>query len=72
MQVSRLSSPTATPDPLQWLKDTDPARRALGGLVGSADGGFWIDYLQPSANGLSPQLAKACYGPTAAAAAPCR
>jgi len=57
MQVSRLTSPTATPDPLQWLNDTDPSRRALGGLV-AAGGGFWIDYLQPSANGLSLKLAK--------------
>jgi len=58
MQVSRLTSPTATPDPLQWLGDTDPSRRALGGLVAASGGGFWIDYLQPSATGLSLQLAK--------------
>jgi hypothetical protein len=58
MQVSRLSSPTAAPDPLQWLAGTDPARRALGGLVPAGSDGFWIDYLQPASNGLELKLAK--------------
>ncbi|MEK8033665.1 hypothetical protein AACH06_22815 [Ideonella sp. DXS29W] len=57
MRVSRLATPTSTPDDLQWLSGTDPARRALGGLVPSG-GGFWIDYLQPAANGLELKLAK--------------
>jgi hypothetical protein len=57
LQVSRLTSPTATPDPLQWLNDTDPTRRALGGLVpGGAS--YWTNYLMPSGSGLALQLAK--------------
>jgi len=58
MQHARLSTPAAAPDTLQWLADTDPTQRALGGLVGASDG-FWMNFIQPAANGgLSLQLAK--------------
>ena len=57
MQVSRLGTPTATPSNLQWLSGTDPAQRALGGLVPASDG-FWLNYLQTVNGTLTLQLAK--------------
>lgn len=58
MQVGRLSTPTAAPSYLQWLGDTDPATRALGGMVPASDG-FWINYIQSDNGNLSLRLAKA-------------
>ena len=57
MQVARLATPTSTPNMLQWLGDTDPAQRALGGLVPASDG-FWLNYVQSTNGVLSLQLAK--------------
>lgn len=57
MKVARLSRPTAAPSDLQWLTNTDPAQRALGGLVPAGDG-FWLNYIQSSSGNLSLQLAK--------------
>jgi hypothetical protein len=58
MQVSRLDSPTTAPNALQWLGGTDPARRALGGMVPASDG-FWVNYIAPtSGSGLALNLAK--------------
>jgi len=57
LQVARLGTPTSTPDNLQWLADTDPAQRAIGGLVPASDG-FWVNYFQSNNGVLSLQLAK--------------
>ena len=57
MQVARLTTPTAAANNLQWLSGTDPAQRALGGLVPASDG-FWLNYIQSSNGTLSLQLAK--------------
>lgn len=57
MQVARLTTPTAAASNLQWLPGSDPAQRALGGLVPTADG-FWLNYFQNTSGTLSLQLAK--------------
>jgi hypothetical protein len=57
MQVARLATPTAAPTRLQWLGGSDPARRALGGMVRAADG-FWINYIADENGRLTLKLAK--------------
>ena len=57
MQVARFATPTSAASNLQWLSNTDPAQRALGGLVPASDG-FWLNYFQTSNGVLSLQLAK--------------
>lgn len=56
MQYAHMTTPTATQNTLQWLNDTDPSQRALGGIV-PVRNGFWLDYLEPSGNALSLKLA---------------
>lgn len=57
MQYAHMAAPAATQNTLQWLNDSDPTQRALGGLV-PAKGGFWLDYLEASGGTLSLKLAK--------------
>ena len=57
MQVARFSSSTAAASSLQWLSGTDPAQRALGGLV-PATGGYWLNYMQTSGGAVALKLAK--------------
>ncbi len=57
MQYAHMAAPAARQDTLQWLNDTDPSQRALGGLV-SASNGFWLHYIEPAGGKLSLKLAK--------------
>lgn len=57
MRVSRLASPTAAPDSLQWLSNSDPTQRALGGLVPASEG-FWLNYVEASGSALALKLAR--------------
>jgi hypothetical protein len=57
MQHARLSTPSAAPNSLQWLTNTDPTQRALGGLVSAGDG-FWMDFIQFDNGTPSLKLAK--------------
>ncbi|BCM05577.1 hypothetical protein [Ralstonia pseudosolanacearum] len=57
MQYVHMAAPAARQDTLQWLSNTDPSRRALGGLV-PAGNGFWLNYIEPAGGKLSLKLAK--------------
>ncbi|MBT0570146.1 hypothetical protein KIK84_07405 [Curvibacter sp. CHRR-16] len=57
MQVARLSTSTASANNLQWLSNTDPATRALGGMVPVTDG-FMMNYLDSTSGSLKLKLAK--------------
>lgn len=57
MRLARLASPTAAVSTLPWLDGSDPAQRALGGLV-PATGGFWMSYIQSTGGSLNLQLAR--------------
>ena len=45
MQLALLNTPAAQPVRQQWLTETDPASRALGGIVAAPDSGFWMNYI---------------------------
>jgi hypothetical protein len=57
MQVARLATPTSGPNDFQWLANTEPTRRALGGLVPGADG-FWLNYVDDESGTLALRLAR--------------
>lgn len=56
MQVARFNG-TAAVGNLRWLDETDPARRALGGLV-PATSGHWLNYIADNAGTLVLKLAQ--------------
>ncbi|CAM3670250.1 hypothetical protein VA7868_00215 [Vibrio aerogenes CECT 7868] len=56
MRIARMTS-TAQADYSTWLNNTDPSKRALGGIV-PTDDGFWMNYIQTENNALVLKLAK--------------
>ena len=57
MQVARFAGTSSNASSLQWLSGTDPAQRALGGLVPTS-GGHWLNYIESSGGKLVLKLAK--------------
>ncbi|KHK49865.1 hypothetical protein PI87_24245 [Ralstonia sp. A12] len=57
MQYAHMATPAGVRDTMQWLNDTDPSQRALGGLV-PVSGGFWLNYIELVNGTLSLKLAK--------------
>jgi hypothetical protein len=57
MRTARLATPTSTSSTLQWLDGSDPAQRALGGLVPTT-GGHWLNYIESVGGKLVLKLTK--------------
>lgn len=45
MQMALLNSPTSQPIKQQWLNESNPTGRALGGIVAAPQSGFWMNYI---------------------------
>jgi len=57
MKVSRFGAPTSRANDFQWLANTEPTRRALGGLVADTNG-FWLNYVDDESGRLALRLVK--------------